>query len=327
LFGYQRWLSAVRAFEPDSHLISAREARALLPECTGKFEGALYTPGDGCAEPTQAPIRIAEGAQRLGACIVTQCAVRGLEREGGGICGVVTERGRVQARAVLIAAGAWSGLLCRNEGIDLPLLTTGSYLLRTSALEGPDICARHAMIGIRRNADGGYTVGSPHSLFQITPDAVKRMRQFWPVFKSRRNLTRLRLGPQFFRCWRRDREWGATEETPFERERVHEPGAGPWAGQVWDSAQQLYPFFQRAAVAETWGGTVDVTPDALPVVSGVDEVPGLFIATGFSGGGFGAGPGAGRLAAELITGSPTQVDPTPYRYRRFFEGGALIPAT
>jgi len=326
LHGYECWLAAVREFEPDSRLIGTRATRALLPECTGVFDGALYTPGDGCAEPTQATIRIAEGAQQLGARIVTLCAVRGLERAGGRICGVVTERGTIRARAVLIAAGAWSGLLCRNEKIDLPLLATGSYLLRTTPLEGPDICVRHGMIGIRRNADGGYTVGSPQTLFQITPEAVRRLRQFWPALKSRWSSTTLRLGPQFFADWRRSLGWRLDEETPFERERVHDPGAAPWATQVWQSARRLYPFFQSAVVAESWGGSVDVTPDELPVISAVDQVPALFVAAGFSGGGFGAAPGAGKLAAQLIAGSTPQVDPTPYRYRRFFETGAVMPA-
>jgi glycine/D-amino acid oxidase-like deaminating enzyme len=326
LHGYQCWLAAVREFGPDSRLIGAPETRALLPECTAEFAGALYTPGDGCAEPTQAVIRIAEGAQQLGACIMTRCAVRGLQRAGGRICGVVTERGPIRARAVLIAAGAWSGLLCRNERIDLPLLATASYLLRTTPLEGPDICARHGMIGIRRNADGGYTVGSPRSLFSITPESVRRLRQFWPVLKSRWSSTTLRLGPQFFADWHRALRWRLDEETPFERERVRDPGAAPWAAQVWQSAQRLYPFFQRAAVAESWGGSVDVTPDALPVISAIDQAPGLFVAAGFSGGGFGAAPGAGKLAAELIAGGTPEVDPTPYRYRRFFETGAVMPA-
>jgi glycine/D-amino acid oxidase-like deaminating enzyme len=324
--GYECWLAAVREFGADSRLISTRETRALLPECTGDFDGALYTPGDGCAEPTQAAVRIAEGAHGLGVRIVTQCAARGLERAGGRICGVVTERGTIRAHAVLLAAGTWSGLFCRNEKIDLPLLVTGSYLLRTTPLEGPDICARHGMIGIRRNADGGYTVGSPQSLFQITPEAVRRARQFWPALKSRWSSTTLRLGPRFLVDWRRGRGWRVDEETPFERERVHDPGAAPWAAQVWRSAQRLYPFFQGAAVAESWGGSVDVTPDALPVISAVDAVPGLFVAAGFSGGGFGAAPGAGKLAAELIGGGTPQVDPTPYRYRRFFETGGVMPA-
>ena len=321
LAGYESWLAAVRESGADSRLISASETRALLPECTGKFDGALYTPGDGCAEPTQAILRIAEGAQQQGARIVTQCAVRGLERAGGRICGVVTERGSIRAGAVLIAAGAWSGLLCRNEAIDLPLLATGSYLLRTTPLTGPDICARHGMLGIRRNADGGYTVGSPQSLFQITPEAIRRVRQFWPALKLRWSSTTLHLGAQFLADWRRARHWPLDAQTPFERERVHDPGAAPWAAQVWQSAQQLFPFFRGAAVAESWGGSVDVTPDAMPVISALEPVRGLFVAAGFSGGGFGAAPGAGKLAATLIEGGIPQVDPTPYRYRRFFEHG------
>jgi glycine/D-amino acid oxidase-like deaminating enzyme len=326
LHDYERWLLTVRDFELGSRLIGAREARELLPECTGKFDHALYTPGDGCAEPTEAPIRIAQGAHQLGVRVVTLCAARGLERAGGRVCGVVTERGTIRARAVLIAAGTWSGLFCRNEGIDLPLLAASSYLLRTTPLEGPDICARHGMIGIRRNADGGYTVGSLRSLLQVTPEAVRRVRQFWPALKSRWSSTSLRLGSRFLAEWRRDLGWRLDEETPFERERVHDAGPAPWAMQVWRSAQQLYPFFQRAAVAENWGGSVEVTPDALPVISAIDQVPGLYIATGFSGGGFGAAPGAGKLAAELITGSTPDVDPMPYRYRRFLEPASRTSA-
>jgi glycine/D-amino acid oxidase-like deaminating enzyme len=95
---------------------------------------------------------------------------------------------------------------------------------------------------------------------------------------------------------------------------------------VWAGVQRLYPFFERATVVESWGGSVDITPDALPVISAVDPVPGLFVATGFSGGGFGAAPGAGKLAAELITGSTPDVDPTPYRYRRFLEPASQTSA-
>jgi glycine/D-amino acid oxidase-like deaminating enzyme len=72
-------------------------------------------------------------------------------------------------------------------------------------------------------------------------------------------------------------------------------------------------------VTETWGGTIDVTPDAIPVISGVDSIPGFFIATGFSGHGFGISPGAGKLMAQLVTGQTPMVDPAPFRYSRFTE--------
>ena len=48
-------------------------------------------------------------------------------------------------------------------------------------------------------------------------------------------------------------------------------------------------------------------------------IPGFFLATGFSGHGFGIGPGAGRLMADLVAGDPPVVDPTPFRFSRFTE--------
>jgi len=71
---------------------------------------------------------------------------------------------------------------------------------------------------------------------------------------------------------------------------------------------------------------IDVTPDAVPIVSAVDDEPGFFIATGFTGHGFGIGPGAGRLMAGLVTGATPVVDPTPFRFSRFSDGSHPRPS-
>ena len=73
-------------------------------------------------------------------------------------------------------------------------------------------------------------------------------------------------------------------------------------------------------MVEAWAGYIDVTPDAVPVISGVERLPGLFIATGFSGHGFGIGPGAGRLMADLVANDTPLVDPHAFRLSRFFDG-------
>ena len=83
---------------------------------------------------------------------------------------------------------------------------------------------------------------------------------------------------------------------------------------------EAFPVFHAMQVAESWGGMIDVTPDGLPVISAVDALPGFFIATGFTGHGFGIAPGAGRLMAELVMGETPVVDPTPFRYSRFSDG-------
>ena len=115
--------------------------------------------------------------------------------------------------------------------------------------------------------------------------------------------------------------------SPFERVRTLDPEPyEPILEQARKYVTAAFPAFRDMKVAETWGGVIDVTPDAIPVISGVDTLPGFFIATGFSGHGFGIGPGAGRLMADIVTGEAPVVDPTPFRYDRFTDGSRPRPS-
>jgi len=78
-------------------------------------------------------------------------------------------------------------------------------------------------------------------------------------------------------------------------------------------------------VAEAWGRAIDWTPDSLPVMSPIEKLPGLFLASGFSGHGFGVGPSAGHLIADMVSGTKPIVDPCPYRYGRLFEKNQFGP--
>lgn len=108
------------------------------------------------------------------------------------------------------------------------------------------------------------------------------------------------------------------EETPFEATRVLDPEPDETIlAEGRAVLAQKFPALAGMRVAQSWGGLMDVTPDAVPVIDQVARIPGFFIATGFSGHGFGIGPGAGRLMADLVAGDAPVVDPTPYRLRRF----------
>ena len=94
-----------------------------------------------------------------------------------------------------------------------------------------------------------------------------------------------------------------------------------------DELARDHPGFKGVRIASKWAGVIDVTPDAVPVISGIDQIPGLFLSTGFSGHGFGIGPGAGRLMADLVTGKTPMVDPAPFSYTRMIDGSKLMPET
>lgn len=77
----------------------------------------------------------------------------------------------------------------------------------------------------------------------------------------------------------------------------------------------VLPAAAAAPVARSWGGLIDLTPDALPVIDA--PLPGLVVAAGFSGHGFGIGPISGRMAAELALGRTPSFDSAPFALARF----------
>jgi sarcosine oxidase subunit beta len=88
------------------------------------------------------------------------------------------------------------------------------------------------------------------------------------------------------------------------------------------AALELFPVFARAHVLRTWGGIVDVTPDASAIV-GLTPVDGLFLNCGWGTGGFKATPGAGWCYAHTIAHERPHPLNAPFRLDRFATG-ALI---
>jgi len=258
--------------------------------------------------------------------VLTNCAVRGLDIAAGRVAGVVTEKGRVACESAVLAGGAWSRLFCRNLGITLPQLRVRGSVMRTSPVaNAPEASLWTSGFGLRKRRDGGYNVarGGVNDV-DIGPDNFRFLTAFWPALRGMHTGLRLRLGKRFFEEFALPARWPLDRESPFERVRVLDPAPSP---DLLDAAaEQLraaFPAFKDARIEERWAGYIDATPDAVPVISPVEQLPGFFIATGFSGHGFGIGPGAGRLTADLVTGAPPIVDATPYRFARFSDGSKV----
>jgi glycine/D-amino acid oxidase-like deaminating enzyme len=325
---WERWMEHARSYQLHSRLLSAAEAQAMTPGCDTKWIGGLHTPSDGRAEPSMAGPAIATAARKLGATIHQSCAARGLETEAGGVSGVVTEHGTIRTRKVLCAGGAWSSLFCRRHGVDLPQLTVRASVLRTEAVpEVFDSALGTPSFGLRRRLDGGFTVGYRNQVsFHITPDAFRYIRQFWPAFRYESRHIKLEFGSDFWKALMTPRNWPLDKPSPFEAERVLDPEPDrKLLDRALGNFKAGYPSLSHIKMAESWAGMIDITPDAIPVISPVEAIPGFYLATGFSGHGFGIGPGAGRLAADLIAGETPIVDPQPFRYSRMIDGSKLEP--
>ncbi len=314
------WAEKARDYQVSSRLLSKAELHRHVPGLAPHIDGALYTPSDARAEPQKAAPAFAAMAQRAGAQIVTQCAVRGIETAGGRVCGVVTERGPIAADAVLLAGGNWSRLFCGNFGLDLPqLLILGSVMRVALDAALPETTVGGTHFAYRKRLDGGYTVAQRSaSISELTPDSFRLFRDYLPAWKTEWRDLHVRPGKRFGEELRRKRQWALDERSPFEDVRVQNPRPSTRViASGLAHLQRTMPIFSDARITDSWGGLMDVTPDGVPVISAVEQLPGFYLATGFSGHGFGIGPGAGKIAADLIAGDRAIIDLAPYRFDRF----------
>ena len=319
-----------RPFNLATRIISGSEAEKLQPGSTRRWKGALLSSADGRAEPFIAGSAIAHGARKKGAKILTNCAVRGLETSGGKVSAVVTEKGRIACDTVVLAGGAWSRRFLGNLDIPFPQLTVVNSVMRSKPLDTPlERSCSAGKFAIRKRVDGGYTIAHRHlSVADILPDSFRLFREFLPALKVDWSGLRLRFGQRFFDEARLKRRWALDETSPFEEVRILDPE--PVTSILDEAAASLkdyYPVFRDMEIADSWAGAIDATPDAVPVMSPIEKLPGLYLASGFSGHGFGLGPGAGRLMADLVLGATPCVDPEPFRYSRYFDGSNPQPTT
>ncbi len=316
------WLPHAQAHQLDTRLLSASETDALLGQTGRRFKGALFTASDARAEPGLAVPALARAARAAGADIHEGCAVRALELEAGRVAGVITEAGAIRCRAVVLAGGVWSALFLRHHGQQLPQLKVKASVQRTSP--GPLItqsAVGSAPAAFRRRQDGGYTLARSGAVtFDVTPAAVRHFRSFLPALREQWGEIKLRIGRPFIDELTTAVGWAPDRPTPFERARVLDPSPDHAVlDAVLRDAAELFPQLKGLRPLERWAGVIDVTPDEIPVLGPVDGLPGLVIATGFSGHGFGIGPAAGYLIAELVSGQAPIVDLHPFRFARFRE--------
>jgi glycine/D-amino acid oxidase-like deaminating enzyme len=314
------WLEQTSQYQLGSRLLDSREIERVLPGSARSYAGALFTPNDARAEPQKAVPAIARRVRELGGHVLTNCAVRGLETTAGRVSGVITEKGVISCQTAVLCGGAWSRLFLGNLGIDFPQLKILGSVLRTAPMDGPPTHAVGASdYAFRKRADGGYTIAHRGAnVAHVVPDSFRLFADFLPALKKQRHELRVRLGDRFLIEARTPRRWAMDETTPFERVRVLDPA--PDEAILAEGRRNLiraFPAFRNMKVAASWGGLVDAMPDAVPVIGEVPRLPGFYLATGFSGHGFGIGPGAGRVIAELVSGGTPSIDMTPFRLERF----------
>ncbi|WP_018237546.1 FAD-binding oxidoreductase [Ensifer sp. BR816] len=317
LAGWARWGEFARTVGVTTHMLDGIQASEHGAATGRRWKGGVISPTDGTADPSRAAPVVARAVMKLGGTVHQMCAARGIELEAGRVSGVVTEAGTIRTRVAVLSGGAWASSFCRQLGIRFPQASVRASIL--SVAPGPkDLpAALHtaAVSVTRRGGDGGYTLAiSGRARVDPTAQQIRFARHFAPMFARRWRS----LAPGGIEGWKSGHEtlgrWRLDAPTPMEFNRVLDPR--PDRTQIrltLERARKLLPALGKVPVSAAWAGYIDSTPDGVPAIGEIGSLPGLVLAAGFSGHGFGIGPGAGHLVADLVTGEQPIVDPKPYQ--------------
>lgn len=320
LAGWARWRDFAITEGVRTEMLNAAQAVERGRATQKPWKGGVFSRDDGIADPSRAAPVLALGVMRFGGKVLQNCAARGIELSAGRVSGVVTEKGVIATSQVVMAGGAWASSFCHQLGIGFAQASTRSTIL--SVNPGGDAIppALHTKtVSVTARGDGGWTLAiSGKAQLDPTPQNIRYMQAFLPMFTRRWGS--LSVGSAQGWLWGHEtrKRWKLDRPTPMEKARILDPKPnGRVVAETLSRARQLLPGLAGLSVQAAWAGYIDSTPDGVPVISPVAQVPGFLLAAGFSGHGFGIGPGAGLLIQQMLTGETPFIDPANYRLERF----------
>jgi sarcosine oxidase subunit beta len=80
---------------------------------------------------------------------------------------------------------------------------------------------------------------------------------------------------------------------------------------------RFFPALAPLSAIRMWTGFRPYTPDLLPIISPVERIGGLYVASGHEGLGITEGPVTGKLISQLVTGAEPEIDLRQLSFARF----------
>ena len=273
----------------DVETLSTWRLQQLVPGINTDDVGlATYTRRDGCVYPGGLTWSLAGLVRQAGGLIMEGVEVQRISFDGEAVRGVEVgfpEPVLLEAPLVVVATGAWSGLLLGRSGLHLPI-----QQIRTATV-----------VAMVQDAAGCDPI--PSFL-----DAVQGGYSYIP-----RNPGTLVLagGPTDDPVAGGEEQQEATPPLETEQKRL----------SVYDQLNRCvlhrFPGWRFGPVLGGWSGMLDTTPDANPLAGAYPGRVGLHLACGLSGYGVMRGMALGEAVAMDAIGKPSPVDVADFAPGRF----------
>ena len=261
-------------------LLDAQQARTIAPALSEEFLLASWCPTDGHADPLQTVQGFQKAAERLGVKFRTNTIVTGI--------GTDFRNGCHQFNAIETASGsivAGNAMLATGVQTNLLLRNLGVCIPMATPL-----VSAFQTIPVTSSLDP--VIGVANGDLAVRQQIDGRIRFTGGAEQLNAELD---LSGQY----------------PV----VHPPAAS--ISRVISSVSAILPLVLQTPISRIWGGLLDLTPDALPILDQVPRIGGLYIAAGFSGHGFGIAPAVGEVMATKILGGKTNISLSSFSFDRF----------
>jgi glycine/D-amino acid oxidase-like deaminating enzyme len=260
--------------------VSGATLHEYEPHLAPDLRGGVYYPEDAQVQPMLAAAQLLADARAHGAKVFLGHEVSALLRDGERVVGVGTATRSHPAGAVINAAGTWGGAVAALADVDLPVLPRRGFILVTEPL--PRV-VRHKVYA----AEYVSNVASDDRQLQTSP--VVEGTAAGPVLIG---SSRERVG------------FDRTFSVPVLRKLAAQ-------------AIRLFPVLADVAVIRAYRGFRPYCPDHLPIIGPDPRAPGLLHACGHEGAGVGLAAVTGHLLAQVLIGTPPDIDLGPFRPERF----------
>lgn len=274
------WIEFERGAGIESTLLEPSEVRKIEPHLTGPIVAATWAPNAATVTPFLAVRAIVRDAIHKGLKIHSHTVVRDVIRCGDAVIGVRTDQGFIEADGIILAAGPWTPELAAMAGLDLPIQPRKAQCLAT--VGQPPII--RTVVAACESA-GGVTAG--YTQIQQAPAGQI-------LFNTVLSGGVSKVGAQ---------NASSEVDADFVRNSIRQ-------------LLSLFPFLSDIELLRSWVRYEAVTPDDRFIV-GSSGLPGLYIAAGDGGSGFGRAPAIARVIADTIDGATPPFDARVWRPDRF----------
>ena len=129
----------LESFNIPLEVMEQAQVQDLEPTLLPQVVGGIFYPRDGHINPHRFVTGLAEKAQRLGAQVCVQTELLGFESSNGKITKILTTRGDISPKQVILATGSWSPEVARDLKLQIPIQAAKGYSI---TIENPPMAPK-----------------------------------------------------------------------------------------------------------------------------------------------------------------------------------------